>query len=148
MYPEDLHGTVPLPAIRDGLIFLFDWYQFKSPQKYNNPETSVEELRELLRNQEEIYTQNFGYETPPMIEELFNGYGYMNLQMEQSEKAKMFFEMAVKHYPNSASGYDGMVDYYMSVNDTSNAIIEAKKAFALDSSEYYSKRLKELKGKD
>ena len=148
VYPEDLHGTVPLPAIRDGLIFLFDWYQFKSPQKYNNPETSVEELRELLRNQEEIYTQNFGYETPPMIEELFNGYGYMNLQMEQSEKAKMFFEMAVKHYPNSASGYDGMVDYYMSVNDTSNAIIEAKKAFALDSSEYYSKRLKELKGKD
>ncbi|MDC0902794.1 alpha/beta hydrolase-fold protein, partial [bacterium] len=36
VYNEDLHGTVPLPSIRDGLIFLFEWYQFKSPQKYNN----------------------------------------------------------------------------------------------------------------
>jgi predicted alpha/beta superfamily hydrolase len=37
VYNEDLHGTVPLPTMRDGLIFLFKWYQFKSPQKYNNP---------------------------------------------------------------------------------------------------------------
>ncbi|MFT4669849.1 MAG: putative alpha/beta superfamily hydrolase, partial [Ulvibacter sp.] len=33
VYPEDLHGTVPLPSMRDGLVSLFNWYQFKSPQK-------------------------------------------------------------------------------------------------------------------
>ena len=39
IYQEDLHGTVPLPSMRDGLIYVFKWYQFKSPQKYNNPDT-------------------------------------------------------------------------------------------------------------
>lgn len=78
VYEEDLHGTVPLPSIRDGLVFLFKWYQFKSPQKYNNPETTVEELAKLLKQQGEIYSTNFGYPFPPMIEEMFSGYGYMN----------------------------------------------------------------------
>ena len=55
VYPEDLHGTVPLPTMRDGLVFLFKWYQFKHPHKYNNPKTSVKEIQALLDNQEQIY---------------------------------------------------------------------------------------------
>ena len=97
IYPEDLHGTVPLPAMRDGLVSLFKWFQFKSSQKYNNPETSIGEIRVLLNNQEAIYAKHFGYKTPPMVEELFSAYGYMNLQMEQPEKALLFLDMAVKY---------------------------------------------------
>ncbi|WP_347925683.1 alpha/beta hydrolase-fold protein [Pontimicrobium sp. SW4] len=145
VYPEDLHGTVPLPSMRDGLVFLFKWYQFKSPQKYNNPETSVEELREMLKNQERVYSNNFGTPTPPMIEELLNAYGYMNLQMAQPEKALLFFNLAVEYYPNSANGYDGLVDFYLEKKDKINALKNANKAFELNKDDYYRNRIKSIK---
>ncbi|MFT5984439.1 MAG: putative alpha/beta superfamily hydrolase [Ulvibacter sp.] len=147
VYPEDLHGTVPLPSIRDGLVFLFNWYQFKSPQKYNNPKTSVKELIELLKNQEEIYSKHFGYPSPPLIEEMLNGYGYMNMQMGQPEKAFMFFEMNIKYNSKSAMAYESMADYYQSQNDKENALKYLSKAFELSGSDYYKSRIKELETK-
>ena len=145
VYPEDLHGTIPLPAIRDGLISLFEWYQFKSPQTYNNPETSLDDLRGLLNQQEAIYNKNFGYKTPPMIEELFNGYGYMNLQMGQPEKSFLFFNMAIKYYPQSANAYDAMADYYIAQNNTSKAIEYVEKAYKLSGNDYHKEKLSALK---
>lgn len=148
VYPEDLHGTVPLPSIRDGLIFCFKWFQFKSPQKYNNPETTVQELQELLKKQEIIYANELGYSVPPMIEELFIGYGYMNLQMAQPEKALMFFNLAVKHYPNSANGYDALADYYTENNDKAEALKNANKAYKLSGSDFYKEKLEKIKLKN
>ncbi|MCD2259180.1 alpha/beta hydrolase-fold protein [Psychroserpens luteolus] len=145
VYPEDLHGTIPLPAMRDGLVTLFKWYQFKSPQTYNNPKTTIDELKALLHNQEIIYSQNFGYNVPPMIEELFNGYGYMNLQMGQPEKAFLFFSMAIKYYPESANAYDAMADYYISKSDTINAIDYLEKAYKISGNSYHKEKLDDLK---
>ncbi|MFT5244532.1 MAG: putative alpha/beta superfamily hydrolase [Psychroserpens sp.] len=145
VYPEDLHGTVPLPAMRDGLISLFDWFQFKTPQQYNNPETSVDDLSVLLDNQEVIYNKNFGYKTPPMVEELFNAYGYMNLQMEQPEKAFLFFTMAIEYYPERANAYDGMADYYSAQNNNAKAIEYIEKAYKLSGSNYHKEKLAALK---
>lgn len=147
VYPEDLHGTVPLPSMRDGLVFLFDWFQFKHPQRYNNPDTTVEELETLLKKQEDIYTSNLGYKTPPMVEELFNGYGYMNLQMGQPEKAYLFFKMNIDYYPNSANGYDSMAEYYESQDNFSEALKLVTKAYELAESDYYKKRIDDLKKK-
>ncbi|WP_299126236.1 alpha/beta hydrolase-fold protein [uncultured Winogradskyella sp.] len=147
IYPEDLHGTVPLPSMRDGFIFLFNWYQFKTPEKYNNPDTTVEELTELLKKQEEIYLAHFGYHVPPMIEELLNGYGHMNMQMGQTERAHMFFKMNVHYYPKSANGYDSMAGYYEAQNDIPNALKFAQKAAELSDNEYYKTRIQELKNK-
>lgn len=145
VYPEDLHGTVPLPAMRDGLVYLFEWYQFKSPQVYNNPETTVNELEGLLKNQEVIYTKNFGYKTPPMIEELFNGYGYMNLQMDQPEKAYLFFNKAITYYPDSANAYDAMADYYIAQKNNTKAIEYVEKAYAISGNTYYREKLDALR---
>ena len=147
VYNEDLHGTVPLPTMRDGLIFLFKWYQFKSPQKYNNPETKVEDLAAQLEKQEEIYSTHFGYPFPPMIEEMFSGYGYMNLEMGQPEKAKMYFELATEYYPESANVYSSMADYYEAQGDFANAIKQVTKAFELSGNDLYKKRIEELKRK-
>lgn len=144
VYPEDLHGTVPLPAMIDGLITMFKWFQFKSPQKYNNPKTSLSEIRILLNKQEVIYTKNFGYKVPPMVEELFIGYGYMNLQMEQLEKAFLFFEMAIKHYPKSANVYDAMADYYISKEDNIKAIEYVEQAYEISKSKYHKDKLNKL----
>lgn len=147
VYPEDLHGTVPLPSIRDGLIFLFKWYQFKSPQKYNNPNTSVEELIELLKKQEEIYSTNFGFPSPPMIEELLSAYGYMYLETGQAEKAFIFFKMNIDYYPQSANSYDSMADYYERKKEYNNALKFVTKAYEIDHSDYYKQRMEALKKK-
>lgn len=147
VYPEDLHGTSPLPSIRDGLVFLFNWYQFKSPQKYNNPNTSVEEITALLTNQEKIYSKHFGYPTPPMIEEMLQGYGYMNLQMEQPEKAYLFFKLYMKYYPLNANAYDSMADYYEAQKDYVNALKFVTKAFEISNDDYYKERIEALKNK-
>ncbi len=147
IYPEDLHGTVPLPSIRDGLVFLFDWYQFKHPPKYNNPETTVDELTDLLKKQEAIYIKHFGYPTPPMIEELFSAYGYMNMQMGTPKKAEFFFKMGIKYYPNNANNYDSLAEYYESQNDNKNALKYLTKAFEIDGSVRYGEGIKKLKAK-
>lgn len=145
VYNEDLHGTVPLPSIRDGLIFLFKWYQFKSPQKYNNPETPIEELVSLLKKQEQIYTKHFGVPTAPMIDEMLNGYGYMNMQMGQPEKAFMFFEMNIKYNPTSANAYDSMAEYYQVQNNKEKALNYASKAYELSGSDYHKERIEAIK---
>ena len=141
VYNEDLHGTVPLSTMIDGLVFLFEWYQFKSPQKYNNPATPIEELVALLQEQEDIYTQHFGVPTAPMIDEMLNGYGYMNMQMGQPEKAFMFFELNIKYNPTNANAYDSMAEYYESQNDPENALKNLKKAYELSGAAYYQERI-------
>lgn len=145
VYPEDLHGTVPLPSMRDGLVSIFKWYQYKSPQKYNNPETPIEELVALLKEQEQIYTKQFGVPTAPMIDEMLNGYGYMNMQMGQPEKAFMFFEMNIKQNPQNANAYDSMAEYYESQNDEENALRYLNIAFELSGNDDYKERIEALK---
>lgn len=147
VYHEDLHGTVTLPSMRDGLISIFEWYQFKSPQKYNNPETPIEELVALLKEQKQIYTKHFGVPTPPMIDEMLNGYGYMNMQMGQPEKAFMFFEMNIKYNPKSAYAYDSMAEYYESQNDKENTIKYLNKAYELSGDNYYKEKIQALNKK-
>jgi len=147
VYPEDLHGTVPLPSMRDGLVFLFDWYQFKSPQLYNNPETKVETILALLKEQEKIYSSHFGYAFPPMIDEMLNSYGYMNMQMGSPEKAKLFFEMNIKYYPENANAYDSLAEYYESQNDFDMALKNVNKAFEISGNNYYKKRIENIKAK-
>ncbi|MEM7085531.1 MAG: alpha/beta hydrolase-fold protein [Bacteroidota bacterium] len=144
IYPEDLHGTVPLPSMRDGLVTLFEWYQFKSPQVYNNPDTSLETIEQLLKEQGKIYTAAFGYKVPPMAEEMLNGYGYMNLQMGQPDKAFLFFQTNIDYFPNSANAYDSMADFYESKNDKAKALVFVTKAFELSGSDYYKQRMKRL----
>ena len=144
VYNEDLHGTVPLPSIRDGLIFLFEWYQFKSPQKYNNPATPIEELVSLLKKQEQIYSENFGVPTAPMISELLSGYGYMNMQMEQSEKAFMFFQMNIKYNPKNPTAYEAMADFYEFQKDKENTLKYLNKAFNLSGENYYKLKIEAI----
>lgn len=144
VYNEDLHGTVPLPSIRDGLIFLFEWYQFKSPQKYNNPATPIEELVSLLKKQEQIYSQNFGVPTAPMISELLSGYGYMNMQMEQSEKAFMFFQMNIKYNPKNPTAYEAMADFYEFQKDKENTLKYLNKALNLSGENYYKLKIEAI----
>lgn len=144
-YPNDLHGTIPLPSIMDGLIFDFEWYQMENINKFNSPETSKKELFTIINNRANKLKSYFGYDVPPYPEDIFNVLGYMSLDMEQLEKSKMFFEFAIKFYPNSANVYDSMADYYERNNDYNNALNYAVKAFEISGSENHKQKIKNLK---
>jgi len=146
-YPRDLHGTISFPSIMDGLIFDFEWYQMENTDKFNSPTTSKEELFSIVNYRAKKLEDYFGYSAPPYPEDLFNALGYMSLDMEQSEKAKMFFEFAIEFYPNSPNTYDSMSEYYERINDYDNALKFATKAYEISHNDYYKQRMETLKKK-
>lgn len=71
----------------------------------------------------------------------------MNLDMQQPEKSKMYFEFAVEYYPESANSYDSLADYYASQNDFKNALLNVTKAYELSGDDYHKKRMGEFAAK-
>ena len=146
-YPKDIHGTVPLPSIRDGLLFIFEWFQMEETDKINSPGTSKGELLSIINHRAQKLQKHFGYKVPPYPEELFNMLGYMSMEMKQLEKAKMYFEKAIEYYPKSANAYDSIAEYYVLQNDYQNALIHIKKAFSINPIDYYKTRIEKIKRK-
>ena len=143
-FPEDLHGTVAIPSIRSGLMEVFVWFQMEETYKFNSFDTPVADLKALVEYRAEKLKENFGYEVSPYPEDLFNGLGYMNLQMDQPDKAKMYLEMAVKYFPHSANTYDSLSDYYIAIQQPKQALELVKKAAEIDDSSYYQNKIQEL----
>lgn len=146
-YPGDIHGTIPFPSIMDGLISLFEWYQMENTDKINSFDTPKEELLSIIKYREQKLKEHFEYAEPPYPEELLNMSGYMNMDMQQTAKAKMYFELAIEYYPESANAYDSMADYYEAQGDLTNAIKYVTKAFELNGNDFYKKRIEGLKRK-
>jgi hypothetical protein len=129
----------------EGLISIFEWYQMENTDKINSFDTPKEELFRIIKNREKKLQTHFGYSEPPYPEELLNMSGYMNMDMEQLEKAKMYFELAIEYYPQSANAYDSMSEFYERINDFDNALAYAIKAYEKNPNEYYKQRMETLK---
>ena len=142
-YPQDLHGTVPLPSIMDGLIFLFTWFQMEHTDKFNNPDTPVDELVKVVRHRAKKLEAHFGYFVPPYDEELLNMLGYMSLDMGYPERSLAFFLMGIEYFPLSANAYDSLADYYVAQKDFENALKYVSIAFELSGSDYHKERMEE-----
>jgi len=146
-YPNDLHGTIPLPSIMDGMIEMFSWYQMEDINKFNDPETSKEVLYDIIKHREKKLKEHFGYAVAPYPNFLFNMSGYMNMDMGNFDKALMYFQLNTEYFPNDANVYDSLADYYESQNDTENALKNVTKAYELSGSDAHKERLEGLKGK-
>jgi tetratricopeptide (TPR) repeat protein len=144
-YKNDLHGTVPLPSILDGLVYFFEWYQMENTDKFNSFDTPKDELYEIIRYRANKLKSHFEYQVPPYPEDLFNMLGYMNMEMQQLEKAKMYFELCIEYYPESTNAYDSMAEYYASQNDFENAIKNIEKALEVNENEYFKNKIEEYK---
>ncbi len=147
-YPRDLHGTIPFPSIMDGLIFTFKWYQMENTDKINSFDTPKEELLGIIKNREKKLKDHFGYSVPPYPEELLNMSGYMNMDMQNPEKAKMYFELAIEYYPESANAYDSMADYYERYKDYKSALKLVMKAYKISKNDFYYQKIEKLKAKN
>lgn len=146
-YPNDLHGTIPLPSIMDGMIEMFSWYQMEDVNKFNDPETSKEVLYDIIKHREKKLKEHFGYAVAPYPNFLFNMSGYMSMDMGNFDKALMYFQLNTEYFPNDANTYDSLADYYESQNDTENALKNVTKAYELSGSDAHKERLEGLKGK-
>lgn len=146
-YPRDLHGTIAFPSIMDGLISVFEWYQMENTDKFNSPETTKEELSEIIQYRAKKLKKYFKYTVAPYPEDLLNMLGYMSLDMKQPEKSKMFFEFDIEFYPNSPNAYDSMADYYERNGDEATAIKFVAKAYEISGNDSYKERIKALKKK-
>jgi len=144
-YEDDIHGTIPLPSILDGLIYFFNWYPIENTDKFNNPETPIDELVKFIENREKKLYAKFGYTAPPFEEGLFNMLGYMSMDMGLPEKSLMYFNMNIKYYPKSANVYDSVADYYIAQKDFENALKKVKKAYKISGSEHHKSRIEEVK---
>jgi tetratricopeptide (TPR) repeat protein len=116
-------------------------------QKINSFDTSKEELFSIIKHREMKLKDHFGYSEPPYPEELLNMSGYMNMDMDQPEKAKMYFDLAIKYYPKSANTYDSMSEYYERSGDYDSALKFATKAYEISNNDYYKQRMETLKEK-
>lgn len=143
-YPKELHGTVPFPSILNGLKAIFAWYTMENTDKINSFDTSKEELLNIIKHREKKLNDHFGYLEAPYPEELFNMSAYMKLDMQQYEKAKMYFELAIEYYPESAKAYGSMADYYEKIGDNNNATKLVTKAFEISGDDYYKERAEAL----
>ena len=144
-YPKDIHGTIPFPSIMDGLISLFEWYQMENTDKINSFDTPKEELLSIIKYREQKLKNHFEYSESPYPEELLIMSGYMNMDMQQLEKAKMYFELAMEYYPESANTYDSMADYFERNGDNDNALKYVTIAFEMSGDNYYKERIEALK---
>lgn len=144
-YPRDLHGTISFPSIMEGLIANFEWFQMEHTDKFNSPATSRNDLFNIINYRAEKLARYFGYTVPPYPEDLFNALGYMSMDMDQTEKAKMFFEFAIEFYPKSANAFDSMADYYERSKDYENALKFVMKAFEISGDDYHKQRIQKLK---
>jgi hypothetical protein len=70
------------------------------------------------------------------------------MDMDQPEKAKMYFNFAIEYYPQSADAYNSLADFYEAQGDIANAIKYVNKAFELSGKDLYKTRIEELKEKN
>ncbi|NQV71878.1 alpha/beta hydrolase [bacterium] len=140
-YDQDIHGTVPMIGMRDGLIFLYDFYRLKTPSLYNDPSTPPETIAALISAQNSATTKGMGYKLG-MEWDMLEMLGRMALDMEDYKRARAVFEVTVEFYPENEGAQASMMEICDLVGDSACAMEHAKKADALSGGTSYVDSLK------
>jgi len=145
-YKNDIHGTLSLPSVMDGLLSLFSWYPIEHTDRFNSPDTPEDELVQIIRSREKKLKEHFGYFVPPFEEDLLTMLGYMNMDWGNLQKSLAFFQLAVEYFPESAIACNSLADYYIAHGDLENALENVTRAFELSGEDIYKNRMEKLKG--
>ncbi len=124
-YQEKNHSSVPLPAIYDGLSFIFEGYNYSY-------RTATD--REHLVKHFEQFSNRLSYAFPPP-EELVNRIGYRFLRSnspEEQNKALSFFELNAENYPASFNVFDSLGEAQYKLGQKEEAIQSFKKSLELN----------------
>lgn len=91
-YPEDDHGTVPLPAEFDGLKFIYSGHQVHVKQATADPS--------LITRHYDTLSARLGFPSKPS-ERYLDWLGNYCIRIGKIDNAITIFEMAVRYYPQS-----------------------------------------------
>lgn len=127
-YDNESHASVPLIATYDALHFLFSFYNL--PLTYKDFADTSMALAYKTENHYEIVSKRMGYKVSPPEITIYS-YAIAALLKKDFVKAKYFFELNIKNYPESFNAYDSFGDYYIAINDESNAIDMFNKALSV-----------------
>jgi predicted alpha/beta superfamily hydrolase len=144
-YSDDNHGSVPLISEYDGLRFLFDYYRFNLTSKDFSDSSNA--LATRLNKHYETVSKEMGYKVfPPELS--INSLGYDAMSKKYYARAAAFFQMNIANYPHSGNVYDSYGDLLAMEKDTLNAIINYKKALAIQDNADTRQKLNVLEGKE
>ncbi|WP_157814161.1 alpha/beta hydrolase-fold protein [Olleya sp. Bg11-27] len=135
-YENDTHGSTVYPAQKDGFRFFYPWFEFKKEHKYRSkyfiPKTKEDRFVNLTKSHFEIISQKFGYNFKPE-KQWVSSKAYMLLNFhKQPNQAKEVFELNIDYYPNDASTYKDLADFYLSQKDSISANKYYIKSLELD----------------
>jgi uncharacterized protein len=145
-YEEDIHGSIPLVGMRDGLVFLYDFWRLKTPSLYNDPNTSTAKIVSLIRAQSEAQTTGLGYSSL-MDEGLLDMLGHMSMDSNQPEKARAVFEISAEYYKESESAHASMVKICLLLVNLECAMEHAQLADRIAGGSEYVDQVKSTPGK-
>ncbi len=146
-FPGEIHGSVPLISMINGLKHQFKWYQLENLSEFNNPMTSAERISELLDYRSAKLEKHFGYVVPPADAEMLMMGGEMFGQMGQPEKGLLFLEKGVEYYPKDDSMWMALASYYESTGNKESAIKSLRKGLSIINSEALKIKLSALEKK-
>ncbi len=143
-YYDDDHASVPLIATYDALHFIFNYYNL--PLTKNDYADTSLALPYKIENHYKNISEKMGYKVSPS-ENNINTLGYTALMMKNYAQSEYFFKLNIKNYPESFNVYDSLGDYYIAVNDKSNAIEMFTKALSIKEDPYIRQKMEKLQEK-
>ena len=135
-YEEKNHSSVPLPAIYDGLSFIFKGYNYSYREV-----SSREQLVQHFKNFSNKLSFDF---SPP--EELVNRIGYRFLRsknIENKKKALSFFKLNAENFPTSFNVFDSLGEAQYILGYEEEAVDSFKKSLELNPNNHNAMKMVE-----
>jgi hypothetical protein len=129
--------------MRDGLVFLYDFWELKSPSRYNDPDTPAADLVALIRAQTEAMSDGMGYASP-FEEGMLDMLAAMSMDAGQPGKARAVLELAAEYYPLSEHVHASLLDVCARMKDLACAEKHARTADELAGGTANRERLESL----
>jgi predicted alpha/beta superfamily hydrolase len=129
-YENDNHNSVPLISEYDALRFVYDYFSLQATEKDFADSTSI--IVTKIKSHYDKITKEMGYTVAP-LEAVINYFAYDALSKKQFSKAEAFLKLNIENYPYSSKAFDAFADYFTTIQDTANAIVNYKKALAINS---------------
>lgn len=127
-YANESHASLPLIAFYDALHYLFSFYTL--PLSYKDYADSGMTLAYKIENHYDNVSQRMGYKVSPPEITIYS-LASTALMKNELAKAKYYFELNVKNYPNSFNAYDSYGDFLLTVKEEQNAIKMFTKALSI-----------------
>lgn len=140
-FPEDTHGTLPLPGTYEGIRSIFDFYKRPSFGRLGEPSFNADSI---LSAHYTNVSRQMGYTILPS-ESLINGLAWLCSMRNMPDKELAYYKMNITNYPNSFDAYCMLGRYYENHNNKKTAIEYYTKALTIQDDPELKKHIDNLR---